>query len=93
VDRRTDPPIMFLGHFGVAFGAKRAAPRVSLGTLFAACQLADLLWPTLVLLGIERFEIRPGITSVTPSISSAIPTRTASSPCWPGASSSVRSTL
>jgi hypothetical protein len=57
---------MFLGHFGVGFGAKRAAPGVSLGTLFAACQLADLLWPTLVLFGIERFEIRPGITAVTP---------------------------
>ena len=25
-----------------------------LGTLFIACQFADLLWPTLVLLGIER---------------------------------------
>jgi hypothetical protein len=57
---------MFLGHFGIGFGAKRAAPGVSLGTLFAACQLADLLWPTLVLLGIERLEIRPGITVVTP---------------------------
>lgn len=57
---------MFLGHFGVGFGAKRAAPGVSLGTLFAACQLADLLWPTLVLFGLERFEIRPGITAVTP---------------------------
>jgi hypothetical protein len=57
---------MFLGHFGVGFGAKRTAPGVSLGTLFVACQLADLLWPTLVLLGIERFEIRPGITVVTP---------------------------
>ena len=50
----------------MGFGAKRAAPGVSLGTLFAACQLADLLWPTLVLFGIERFEIRPGITVVTP---------------------------
>ena len=57
---------MFLGHFGIGFGAKRAAPAVSLGTLFAACQLADLLWPTLVLVGIERLEIRPGITVVTP---------------------------
>lgn len=57
---------MFLGHFGVGFGAKRLAPRASLGSLFAACQLADLLWPTLVLVGIERFEIRPGITTVTP---------------------------
>jgi hypothetical protein len=57
---------MFLGHFGLGFGAKKAAPAVSLGTLFAACQFADLLWPTLVLLGYERFEIRPGATRVTP---------------------------
>ena len=36
-----------------AFGAKKAAPAVSLGTLFAAAQFADLLWPTLVLVGVE----------------------------------------
>ena len=46
--------------------AKRAAPEVSLGTLFLAAQLADLVWPTFVLLGIETFSIRPGITAVTP---------------------------
>ena len=57
---------MFLGHFAVAFAAKRAAPSVPLGTLFLAAQLADLVWPTLVLLGIESFTIRPGITAVTP---------------------------
>ncbi len=57
---------MFLGHFAVAFAAKPLAPRVSLGTLFLAAQLADLAWPTLVLLGVERFEVRPGITAVTP---------------------------
>jgi FtsH-binding integral membrane protein len=57
---------MFIGHFAVAFAAKRAAPEVSLGTLFMAAQLADLIWPTLVLLGLERFEVRPGITAVTP---------------------------
>lgn len=57
---------MFLGHFAVAFAAKRAAPAVSLGTLFLAAQLADLIWPNLCLLGIERFEVRPGITAVTP---------------------------
>jgi membrane-bound metal-dependent hydrolase YbcI (DUF457 family) len=57
---------MFLGHFGVAFAAKRAAPSVSLGMLFAASQLADLAWPVLVLAGVERFEIRPGLTAVTP---------------------------
>lgn len=57
---------MFIGHFAVAFAAKRAAPEISLGTLFLATQLADLVWPTLVLLGIESFSIRPGITAVTP---------------------------
>jgi hypothetical protein len=57
---------LFVGHFGLGFGAKKAAPAVSLGTLFLACQFADLLWPTLVLLGVERVEIQPGITAMTP---------------------------
>jgi len=57
---------MFIGHFGVGFGAKAAAPRVSLGTLFLAAQWVDLLWPTLLLLGWERVAIVPGITRVTP---------------------------
>lgn len=57
---------MFIGHFGAAFGAKRAVPRVSLGTLFLAAQFIDLLWPILLLLGVERVRIAPGITTVTP---------------------------
>ena len=57
---------MFIGHFAVGFGAKRVAPSVSLGTFFLACQLLDLVWPLLVLLGIEVVEIAPGITAVTP---------------------------
>ena len=57
---------MFLGHYALAFGAKRLAPSVSLGTLFMACQFADLLWPTLLVLGLERVEIDPGNTLVTP---------------------------
>lgn len=57
---------MFVGHFAVAFGAKRYALRVSLGVLFLACQMADLLWPNLVLLGWERFEVEPGNTAMTP---------------------------
>ena len=57
---------MFVGHFAVAFGAKRFAPAVSLGTLFIACQFADLLWPLLVIAGIERVGVRPGATTVTP---------------------------
>jgi len=57
---------MFIGHFGVGFGAKAAEPRLSLGTLFFASQFVDLLWPTLLLLGVERVAIVPGITKVTP---------------------------
>ena len=57
---------MFIGHFAVAFGAKRWMPSLSLGTLFLACQLADLLWPNFVLLGLERVEVQPGATAVTP---------------------------
>jgi hypothetical protein len=57
---------MFIGHFGVGFGAKKAVPAVSLGTLFLAAQFADLLWPTLLLLGIERVAIDPGATVMTP---------------------------
>ena len=57
---------MFLGHFGVAFAAKRVAPRLSLGTAVLAVQWADLIWPLLVLLGIEQVAIRAGITVVTP---------------------------
>lgn len=57
---------MFLGHFAMGFGAKALAPRVSLGSLFLAAQFADLLWPTLLLLGWEQVAIRPGITAYTP---------------------------
>lgn len=48
---------MFIGHFGVGFGAKAAAPKVSLGSLFLAAQFIDLLWPTLLLFGLERVRI------------------------------------
>ena len=57
---------MFLGHFGVGLAAKPLQPRVSLGTLFLAAQLADLLWPTLLLLGVERVAIRPGLLAGSP---------------------------
>ncbi len=57
---------MFLGHFGIGFGTKAAAPRTSLGTLFLAAQFVDLLWPTMLLAGLEQVRIAPGITRVTP---------------------------
>ena len=50
---------MFIGHFAVAFAAKRAAPRTSLAVNFVAAQFADLLWPIFLLLGWERVRIAP----------------------------------
>ncbi len=57
---------MFLGHIGAALGAKRIAPGTSTALLLAAPLLPDLLWPVLLLLGIERVAIDPGNTVVTP---------------------------
>ena len=57
---------MFLGHFAAGYAAKRLAPRTSLGTLFAAAQLPDVVWPVLVLTGVEHATIAPGDTAFTP---------------------------
>ena len=51
---------MFIGHYALALGAKRVAPRTSLGTLFAATSLADLLWPLFLLTGWERVSVVGG---------------------------------
>ncbi|HET6576802.1 MAG TPA: hypothetical protein VFG66_00665 [Gemmatimonadales bacterium] len=50
---------MFLGHYGAALALKRAEPKVSLGTLFVATQLLDLLWGAFLLLGWEHVRILP----------------------------------
>jgi membrane-bound metal-dependent hydrolase YbcI (DUF457 family) len=39
---------------------------VSLGTLVLAAAFLDVIWPVLVLLGIERFRIVPGFTANNP---------------------------
>ncbi|MFM8532638.1 MAG: hypothetical protein ACKOEC_03460 [Acidimicrobiia bacterium] len=57
---------MFIGHYALAFGAKKVAPSVSLGTTFLACQFADMLWPIFLGLGLETVSIEPGNTLVTP---------------------------
>jgi membrane-bound metal-dependent hydrolase YbcI (DUF457 family) len=57
---------MFIGHYAVAFAAKKPAPKTSLGTLFLAAQLVDHIWPILTILGLEHVRISPGITAVVP---------------------------
>ena len=57
---------MILGHYGVAFAAKRVAPRTSLGTFAFAAQWLDELWPILVLAGIERVRVVPRLMAANP---------------------------
>jgi len=57
---------MFIGHFGLSFAAKKAAPKVSLGTLFIATQFVDILWPFLLLFHVEKVAVVPGYTKTNP---------------------------
>ncbi len=57
---------MLLGHYGVGLGAKRWAPRTSLGTLAFAAQWLDELWPILLLVGVEEVRVVPGLMAANP---------------------------
>ena len=57
---------MFVGHLAVSLAAKAVEPRASLGALVAASFGLDLLWPILVLVGLETVSVAPGITAFTP---------------------------
>ena len=51
---------MFIGHYAVALASKMAAPKTSPGTLFLSAQFLDLVWPFLLLTGLEHVRMRPG---------------------------------
>jgi len=57
---------MFIGHLALGFAAKRVAPEASLACYFVAAQLPDVLWPVLLLAGVEHATIAPGDTAFTP---------------------------
>ncbi len=57
---------MFIGHVAVGMAIKKVVPKTSVGTLVMAAQFADLIWPIFLLLGLEKVEIAPGNTVVTP---------------------------
>jgi hypothetical protein len=57
---------MFIGHAAVALAAKPLAPRLSLGLTLTAVFWVDLVWPLLLLLGLEQVRIDPGNTAFTP---------------------------
>jgi len=57
---------MFIGHYGVALALKKYSPRTSLGFLFIAVQLVDIVFFVLLPLGIENARIIPGFTEASP---------------------------
>ena len=57
---------MFIGHYGVSFALKRADPTLSMGLLFLAVQLLDVLFSVFVLAGVEKMRIVPGFTAYNP---------------------------
>jgi membrane-bound metal-dependent hydrolase YbcI (DUF457 family) len=57
---------MFIGHYALAFAAKRWGPRGSLPAYFLATQLPDVTWPLFVLTGQEHVSIAPGDTAWSP---------------------------
>ena len=56
---------MLLGHYGLALASKRAAPQTSVGQLTLAANLADCVWPVLLLLGLERVQVVPGLMAAS----------------------------
>ncbi len=54
---------MFVGHYSVSFAVKSVDKSIPLWVLFLAGQFVDVLWATLVLLGIEKLRVVEGITA------------------------------
>ncbi len=59
---------MFAGHAGLAFAARARYPDVPLGTLMAAAFALDLIWPLLLLTGIETVSVNPEAIGFTPLV-------------------------
>lgn len=57
---------MFIGHYSTALIAATSRDAPKLGTLFAAAQIVDIGFFTLVLAGVESMRIIPGTTVMNP---------------------------
>lgn len=57
---------MFVGHLAAALTGKAVGRGTSLVWFVAAANLVDLIWPLLLLAGVERVRIDPGNTAFTP---------------------------
>ena len=57
---------MFIGHYGVSYAIKRAAPRTPLWILLLAVQFVDVLFMAFILVGVEKVRLVPGFTAYNP---------------------------
>lgn len=64
---------MFVGHLAVALGAKKLAPSVGLPWFVAGALFVDLVWPILLIAGVETVRIEPGATAFTPLVFESYP--------------------
>jgi hypothetical protein len=68
---------MFIGHFAIGLALKRTDKALSLGSLFIAAQLPDLIYGVTLLTGAEKVNIITGtnpLTSLLNTPSSRTPT-------------------
>jgi hypothetical protein len=56
---------MFIGHFGIGLALKRADKTLSLGVLFIAVQLPDLVYSVTLLTGVEKVSFIAGSNPLT----------------------------
>lgn len=54
---------MLIGHYGPAFIIKSIDKKVPLWMLFIAVQVPDIIWGTLILLGVEKSTLNEGLSS------------------------------
>jgi hypothetical protein len=56
---------MFVGHLSLGLSSKAVSRQTPLVWFIAAANLVDLIWPILLLAGVERVRIDPGNTAFT----------------------------
>jgi hypothetical protein len=56
---------MFVGHYSASFAGKAVERQIPLWILFIAAQFVDFLWGILVLAGVEKARITPGLMAAS----------------------------
>lgn len=57
---------MFVGHLGAGLALKKISPKTSLGTLFLAADLPDIIFPPLLLAGVEEAKVSANTARLMP---------------------------